>query len=380
MAWSGSAMNIRRSLEESVEHVSVLDKLPVKKHPLHAALRLALGTAEVDARRAPRYPLWTTRPALREFARRTAQAIEQHKPQAVFSISPQCLVYLHEFYKGAPPVPTFVFSDSTWMAWMEVYKGYYPVPLTAKRFAVLERQAAQRATGLIYASEWAREDAITRFSVSPDKVYAQPMGASSVPEQSEEEVAAAVHARPRDRVELLFVAKEWERKGGPLALEIARGLRDSGRVGEVRLNIVGVTPQLAPEDMELVRLFGLLRRSDAAEAKKLQELFLTSHFLVVPTQAECFGLVFAEAQAFALPPVSRAVHALPTVILDGQTGILQAKEDGPEPYVRRMLALLGGDRSAYEQMASAARKHFNKCLNWPAFGRDVTRIIEASLR
>lgn len=372
-------MNIRHALEEAVEHVTVLDKLPVKKHPIHAALRLALGDAKAAMHRAPRYPLWTTAPALREFARRTARAIDEDKPQAVLSISPQALVYLHELYRGKPPVPTFIVSDSAWMAWLEVYKGYYPIPLTAARFAALERETAKRVTGLIYASEWARQDAIARFGVSPDKVYAQPMGAGWVPEQSEEEIAVAVHERPHDRVELLFVAKEWGRKGGPLALEIARGLRDSGRVGEVRLNVVGVTPTIAPEDREMVRLFGLLRRSDEAESRKLRDLFLHSHFLVVPTQAECFGLVFAEAQAFALPPVSRAVDALPTVVLDGLTGILQPKEDGPEPYVQRLLALLEGDRSAYRDMALAARTRFKEQLNWSAFGSGVTRIIESAL-
>ena len=380
LAWSGSAMGIRRALEGAVERVTVLDNLRVKKHPLHAALRLALGTAQAGNQRAPRYPLWTTKPALRQFARETAQAIERERPDAVVCISSQCAVYLREACGGTLPVPVFLFSDSPWMAWLELYAGYYPWPLTAPLFAARERKAARDATGLIYGSEWARQDAIERFGVPRDKVHVQPLGAGWVPEQSESEIAAAVKARPRDRVELVFLAKEWERKGGPLALSIARGLAESGRVGEVRLNIVGVRPQLPPEDMPLVRMFGMLRRSDPQEAAKLRELLLSSHFLVVPTVAECFGLVFAEAQAFALPPVSRAVHAVPSVVLDGQTGILQPAEDGPAPYIRRILDLLAGDRAAYERTAMAGRNHFLERLNWNAFGQGVARIVEAALQ
>ena len=365
-------MEVRRALEGAVERVTVVDHLKVKKHLAHVPLRMLLGHESGK----PRYPLWMTKPALRQFAQETARAIEQHRPQAVFCISSQCLIYLHEFYKG-PPVPTFLFSDSAWMAWMEVYKGYLPMPVGAKRFAARERTAARRCAGLIYGSEWARADAVRRFDVPPAKVHVQPLGAAWVPRQDETAIEAAVLARPTGRVELLFIGKEWERKGGPLALEIARSLRASGL--EVRLNIVGVRPQLELRDQEIVRMFGRLRRGDAAESAQLRELLLHSHFLVVPTLAECFGLVFAEAQAFALPPVSRAVDAVPSIILDGETGITQPKDDGPEPYVRRMLDLLAGDRGAYVRMALAGRKHYRERLNWPAFGHGVARIVESAL-
>lgn len=370
LAWSGTAMAVRQALAGAVEKLTVLDNLPVKRSPLHAAVRIAAGG------KPARYPLWMTKPALREFARRTAEAVEREQPQALLSISSQCLVYLPEFLKS-PPLPIFLFSDSAWMAWLEVYKGYYPAPLGAKRFANRERLAARQATRLIYGSEWAKADAVWRFGVAPERVAVQPLGASWQPLEDEGAVEAAVHARPADRLDLVFLSKEWERKGGPLALEIARGLQASGRVGPVTLHVVGGPPAIAPGDASLVRIHRMLRRSIPEEAARLRELLLRSHFLVVPTLAECFGLVFAEAQAFALPPVSRAVDAVPSVVIDGETGILQPKEDGPEPYIRRMLALLENGREAYARMALAGRARFHEKLNWPAFGRGVRQVIES---
>ncbi len=372
LAWSGTAMEVRRALEGAVSQLTVLDKLPVKKNPLHALVRIAAGG------KPARYPLWTTKPALREFARRTAEVLTREQPQALLSISSQCLVYLPEFYKG-PPIPTFLFSDSAWMAWLEVYKGYYAAPLGAKRFAGRERMAARRATKLIYGSEWAKADAVRRFEIEPERVEVQPLGAAWQPQIDAAGIEAAVRARPTDRLDLVFLSKEWERKGGPLALEIARGLQADGQAGAVTLHVVGGQPTLAPQDANLVRSYGMLRRNVPEEAARLQDLLLRSHFLVVPTLAECFGLVFAEAQAFGLPAVSRAVDAVPSVVLDGQTGILQPREDGPEPYIRRMLALLENGREAYVQMALAGRAHFQRRLNWPVFGQGVRRTIESVL-
>jgi glycosyltransferase involved in cell wall biosynthesis len=377
LAWSGTALAVRGALAGAVEQLTVVDNLRVKKHPAHAALRIALGG------KPARYPLWMSKPALQQFARETAAAIEQHRPQALFCISSQCLIYLHAFYKG-PPIPTFLFSDSAWMAWLEVYKGYYPVPIGAKRFAARERDAARRATGLIYASEWAKQDAVQRFDVAPEKIHVQPLGASWVPSEDDAAIERAVHARSSTTLELVFLAKEWERKGGPLALSIARELQQrlptsNTSFKKVRLNIIGVRPEIAPADQPLVRLYGMLRRSDPAESAQLRQLLLTSHFLVVPTLAECYGLVFAEAQAFALPPISRAVDAVPSILLDNQTGILQPKDAGPSPYVDCIFSLLQNDRSLYTQMALAGRKHYTTRLNWPAFGRGIAQIIESAL-
>ncbi len=364
-------MEVRRALAGAVEKLTVLDNLPVMKSPLHAAVRIAAGG------KPARYPLWMTKPALRAFARRTAEVMTREQPQALFAISPQCLVYLQDFYKG-PPIPTFLFSDAAWMAWLEVYKGYYPAPLGAARFAARERLAARQATQVIYGSEWAKTDAVRRFGIAPERVKVQPLGAAWQPEGSDAVVEAAIRSRSRKQLDLVFLSKEWERKGGPLALEIARGLQASGIVGKVTLHVVGCQPSIQPSDAHLLRSYGMLRRNVPGEAARLQQLLLSSHFLVVPTLAECFGLVFAEAQAFGLPPVSRAVDAVPSIVLDGRTGILQAKQDGPDSYIRRMSVLLE-NRDVYLAMAFAGRAHFQEKLNWPAFGRGIRNIIEAVL-
>jgi glycosyltransferase involved in cell wall biosynthesis len=115
------------------------------------------------------------------------------------------------------------------------------------------------------------------------------------------------------------------------------------------------------------------------QSAQLKDLFLRSHFLVVPTQAECFGVVFAEALAFGLPPVSRAVHAVPSIVTDGVTGVLGAADAGAAFYTDRLLALIQ-DREAYRRMARAARRRFEGQLTWEQFASRVIETIGRSLR
>jgi glycosyltransferase involved in cell wall biosynthesis len=99
--------------------------------------------------------------------------------------------------------------------------------------------------------------------------------------------------------------------------------------------------------------------------------------MLLPTRAECFGLVFAEAQAFALPPVSRSVHAVPSIVLDGETGILEEPDAPASAYVSRILAQIQ-DRAAYRQMALAGRARFESLLTWEQFAERTVNIIEKS--
>ncbi|RRA48008.1 glycosyltransferase [Acidipila sp. EB88] len=375
MAWSGSAIEISEALSNAVERLTIVDNLPVKKHPVHAAVRLALGRFPNNE---PRYPLWMSTPALHDFAQRTAKAIEQHRPEALLCISSQCLVYLHEYYKG-PAIPVFSYSDTPWMLFLELYKDFWPYPVGTARYAARERAAIRRCTGAIYATEWARQDAIRRFELPPERVHVQSMGASWIPTESESEIEATILARPRNRVDILYIGKEWKRKSGPMVIEIARQLRASGRVGDVKLHIVGANPELQPGDEAFIQVYGLLRRSDPTESALLRKLLCESHFLLVPTSAECFGLVFAEAQAFGVPPISRAVGAVPSVILDGETGLVLPIEAGAEAYVQRILDLLANGRDEYVRMALAGRRNFRQHLNWPAFGQGIVKTIGESL-
>ena len=365
-SWSGTPYNMRVALERQVDKVSVLGNLKPKRTLISAALRVALGGTP------PRYPLFLTAPAQREFARRTLQAISELQPDAVLTISSHCVVRM-----SAPPVPTFMVTDAPWLTWKQTYGEHHPMPLLGPRFARLEAAAAARYTGLIFSSDWAVGEAQRLYAAPREKLHSIPLGAIWTPDFGADELQARIDARPADRLDLLFVGKDWERKGGPLAIEIARSLRDGG-FPNVTLHIVGCTPTIKDGDRAWVRLHGFLNVQVPDESARLKDLFLTSHFLLVPTQAECFGVVFAEAQAFGLPPVSRAVHAVPSIVLDGVTGILEPPDAPASAYAARLSALIG-DRQRYREMARAARQRFETKLTWERFAAGVVETIGRTL-
>ena len=361
-SWSGIPFSLRHALETRLERVSVLDKLPVRRSLHHGGLRAALGPK--------RWPLWATDPALKQFGSSVQAALDQHKPDALLSISSQCLIY------SQPTVPTAMFADAPWLAWKEAYREFESTPLNGAGFAKKEALAARKCQAILFSSQWAVDQGRALYGLEEERFHIAPLGATWVPQMPPGQLDGRIAARGRDTVRLLFVGRDWERKGGPLAVRINRLLNQLGLPSH--LDIVGCRPEIAPEDLPAVTIHGLLRRDDARQSEQLHSLFLDSSFLVVPTSAECFGIVFAEAAAHGLPVVSRRVQALPYLVKDNQTGILEAPDIDAEPYARRILAVFR-DQAQYVAMAHAARQRYEQNFTWDHCAQRIISALERYL-
>jgi glycosyltransferase involved in cell wall biosynthesis len=373
-AWSGIPYSLREALERQVDKVSVFCPPPPRRAPIDAAKRVIFG--------AKKFPLWITQATLKQNARTLQAEIASVKPDAVLSISSQMVAYLE-----SPGVPVFMFSDAPYWAFCETYAQWETPPLRIHKFAAEEARAGRRLDGLCFGSDWACAEAHRLYELpSVDTLHVTPLGANWVPKLTQAEIFQRIEARiaslPSDGIELLYLGKDWERKGGPLAVEVSSQIHASGR--KVRLHVVGCRPELGaaagPEGF--VTVHGPLYQSDPEQSAKLAELFLRSHFLIVPTLAECFGIVFAEAQAFGLPPISRAVHAVPSIICDGangdQTGMLFDRHAPSADYTQRVLTLLDNPE-AYRAMAQQARLRFEQRLTWDRTAEAIIAAIRATL-
>ena len=369
-AWSGIPFSLRAALERQVDRVSVFTPPPPKRSPIDVLKRVVFG--------ARKFPLWITKATLKQNARVLRAEIARTKPDAVLSISSQMIAYL-----GEADVPVFLFSDAPYLAFCETYAQWETPPLRIQKFAAEEAAAGRRLDGLCFGSDWACEEARRLYQLpSADKLHVTPLGANWIPQLSQAEIFGRIDQRidslATDGIELLYLGKDWERKGGPLAVEVAAQIRAAGH--KVRLHVVGCRPELgdAAGPDGFVTVHGPLYQSDPEQSAKLAELFLRSHFLIVPTLAECFGIVFAEAHAFGLPPISRAVHAVPSIIRDNETGMLFERSAPAGDYVTRILAVLASP-DGYRSMAQQARRRYEAHLTWDRTAESILAAVRSNL-
>lgn len=274
---------------------------------------------------------------------------------------------------------TVIWSDATFHSLRSTYPGFKMLCRSSiKSGDWLEQRAFDRSALICFSSEWAAADAAAYYSVPEHKLAVIPYGANCPPAYPDEATAIAnVRSRSRSQCRLVFIGVDWERKGGPLVLETAQRLHDRGI--PVHLTLAGWAP---PANLPLprwVECSGFLNKQIPSDCQKWDALLRGAHFLIVPSTAECYGLVYAEASAYGVPSVARNVGGVSSVVRHGRNGLLFTVTEGAEAYATAV-AGLWHDPCAYEQLALTSYREWKQRLNWQVAGRRLTDQIDRCWR
>jgi glycosyltransferase involved in cell wall biosynthesis len=264
-------------------------------------------------------------------------------------------------------LPIVYASDATFRLLEGYYERFTGLTTRAARQAdELERAAMGRAAALVYPSTWAAQSAIDDYGADPARVFVAPYGANLAPPP------APAPSPPLDRWRLLFLAASWHRKGGDLALEAAEELQRRGHA--VELTVCGSSPSRSSSVPVVTIPF--LDKNDSDQASRLASVIAANHVLLLPTRAECYGIVFCEAGAFGLPSVTTATGGVPDVVRDGVNGLTLSLEAEAADYADALERMLG-DEAGYEQWRARSRQEYDRRLNWRAWGDALCAVLDS---
>ena len=145
------------------------------------------------------------------------------------------------------------------------------------------------------------------------------------PEVFERGAAFTRAGRAEPPVRALFVGQVGRRKGVYDLVRAMKRLRDDAV--PIELTVVGPSEQ--PGQLEAVQalcaelsLEGRVRFTGSLTGEALYEQFRTHDLFVLPSYTEGLPVVLLEAGAFELPPVTTPVGSIPSLIRDGENGLL----------------------------------------------------------
>ncbi len=305
---------------------------------------------------------------LRDFGKQIKSKISDAQPDLVFSATASPVAYLE------CRQPIVFWADAVFASLV----NFYPFFSNLSAESVAEGNAAEsagleRCSLAIYASDWAAEAAVRNYGVKREKVKVVPFGANISVKRNLEDIKTIVNARPADRCKLLFLGVEWERKGGEIAAEVTRRLNENGI--ETELTVAGCEPNLDESLQKIVKVVGFVNKATKAGREQINRLLRESHFLIIPSRAECYGIVFCEANSFGVPSIATAVGGIPTVIkndVNGRTFELDADIDLYCDYIADLFA----DYSKYRQLAVSSFHEYETRLNWNVAGRTVRNLLK----
>lgn len=264
-------------------------------------------------------------------------------------------------------------SDATFANMVDYYWDFTRLTPEYLRMGHEQEAAAiAKASLCIYAAEWAAKSAINDYGADPSKVVVIPFGANIGQDNAWPEVRTWIEARPRDHLRLLFVGRHWERKGGDILVHAAYCLAKLGH--KVRVDIVGCPIPARHRNLPWLHGHGLLSPRVAGDMARLHDLFKQAHFVFVPSRAECYGMTFAEANAYGVPAISTDTGGICGVVKDGYNGhLLPLDADGPA--YADLIASSFVNASHYERLCAQSFEAFARHYNWSAFCRKFVDIV-----
>ena len=271
------------------------------------------------------------------------------------------------------PCPVVYFSDGAAHDIVDLYPQFSRLSESEKTaFIRAEELAVARSELIIVHSKWAAESFIEKAGAAPEKVHVVPIGTNvDVISQGFEPAIF----EPGSPIEVIFIGREWERKGLVLAVKAIDELNAQGV--RAHLSIFGCDP---PDWVlsENTTCYGAFDRSRPEEAKRVEEALIRAHVHILPSISECYGGACGEAAFFYTPSIITDVQGLPECVLDGVTGAVVSSGCEPEEIVS---VILGWSQSseAYLKLCLAARRDVETRLHWTTWGQSVNRIIRDNL-
>lgn len=260
--------------------------------------------------------------------------------------------------------PIYYFSDALIDQMIDYY--YYNVPNFNKKDGFyLQKYILDKAYKSIFTSKWACDCAANNYEVDPCNVVLIHFGANIRNELCNFDS----REKKFDKIHLLLIGVEWERKGVPFAIKVLNELNKATKIYD--LTVVGCLPKNG-ETYDNVEFVGFLNKNKEADFEKFSNIIKRSHIFILPTIAECAGIVFCEASAYGLPSISFDTGGVSDYVVDDLNGFVLPVTSSPADFAS---VIRNKILPKYHTYSKNARNFFVDKLNWDSFGKKLKDTI-----
>jgi len=358
--WSGTPFHMSKSLANTgadIVHVGPLNAPILPVYKIYSRLRRCFRGRGLSPFHAE--------PVVAQYAADATRKIGAVAPDIVFA--PAGSSFAWSVPKGIPLVYA---SDATFRLVENYHPNYRNMSRAARDVADrLERDTIARADLVLYPSKWAAESAVRDYGANPAKVHVIPWGANL---EDAPDRRSVLGERKPGPCRLLFIGSDWEEKGADIAVGTLNELRARGV--DTELVICGCTPP-KPCAQDGLTIIPFLDKNDRMQRARLSQLYRDSDFFLLPTRADCYGIVFCEAAAHGVPSIAPATGGVPGAVSDGETGILLPPSGTKADYAT-VIADMFANQDRLARLKRSCRDAYDTRLNWRAWGRRFSDLMQ----
>ncbi len=272
--------------------------------------------------------------------------------------------------------PIIIFTDAIFESLKDFYKDYSNLTASNQRDSrIIEERAFAKASKVIFTSQWAKDEMLKFYNFKADDISVAPFGPLIEIKHTKEEVFKNIENKKFDKIRLLFLGADWERKGGDYAYQLTKEITQKGY--QCELNVVGIPQEIVKSDDILIN-HGYLKKSIPEQYEKFMDIIRNAHFIVLPTRADTFGIVFCESNSYGLPAIASKVGGVPEAVINGKNGFVY---DFPEETTIAAETIISyfKNKEKYDALCKSSYSEYENRLNWDYAIKIIIKEIEKAV-
>lgn len=311
---------------------------------------------------------------LRYFAARANKSLANSSADVIFGPG----------HGGACPLPfletnkPIVFwDDSTTAGLLNQYPNLTNLcSETLKNAQQAQQLLLDRASIAVFASSWAAQSAVDFYNINSDKIRIIPFGANIKQDLDIEDMKQLVNTRPKNHCKLIFIGVDPIRKNLKLAIELTENLNKAGL--QTTLTVVGCDTKSFEPLPSCVTSTGYVSKQEASGQNFVNKLLGDSHFLLLPSELEAFGIVICEANALGVPCITSDRGGIVDITKNANNGIALPLDIYTKEGAKYILQLFE-HYASYEELCLSSYNEYKVRLNWTASGKALVQSMQELL-
>jgi glycosyltransferase involved in cell wall biosynthesis len=221
-----------------------------------------------------------------------------------------------------------------------------------------QRAFYRNAAGIFTMGQWLADYLVEHEGLPREKVHAVGGGVNV-------DVAGIDDSKRRGN-RILFIGRDYKRKGGDLVVKAFRILKE--RMPDAELYVAGPSINPIAQEDWIEGIFFLGEQS----AAQIQTLYNKCDIFCMPSRFEAYGLVFAEALVCGLPCIARNDFAMKEMICEGQNGYLIDGDD-IQQLAEKMEAVLTNEQM--KRFVRSQREEYIHKYSWESVVKQIADIV-----
>ena len=274
-----------------------------------------------------------------------------------------------EKHKKVDYILTF---DSSLIAYLDVkipiilwtdllYRDYYSHYFRKKKISRsslksiknIENRAIKNCHKILLPTKWALNKAKSRYKNLSKKFCLLPFGPNFKKVLNEKYIRKKVINRSNSRLTLTTLSVDWKRKGVEKLLKLKHILEKKGI--KIKLNIIGLKKNYYFKDKN-INTVKFINKNNMFGEKKIYNYLIHSHFHILFSSAEAYGIALIEANSCGVPNISFKVGGVQNLIKNNLNGRIFLKRTSLS-VIAKYLQDIFKNKKKYDSLAMSSYRY-----------------------